>query len=213
MIGHRRHRSRSGPLDIHGADPARHRPRARAGPVGVPADLLERSPAAGAVAVRLERLRRRVDGEGVRRRAAHRDARRRHRLLPPRPRDLRSGRLPPRPPPPRADDDRRTGRLAAAAVHGAGGRGRGCARGHHRREPRDAGDHRRVPHPRWAAARCRRPDHRAAQDRGVSAPATPSPSARPKRWRSTRAPLARASRSRPAASCASIATPPRASAS
>ena len=45
------------------ADLPRHRPRHRPGPAGVPADLVERPPAARAVAVRLGRLRRRLGVE------------------------------------------------------------------------------------------------------------------------------------------------------
>ena len=48
------------------ADPPRHRPRSRPGAVGVPADLVERAPAARPVAVRVGRLRL---GRGRRRRS------------------------------------------------------------------------------------------------------------------------------------------------
>ena len=59
------------------ADPPRHRARPRPGTVGVPADLVERAPAARPVAVRVGRLRLGRGREGVRRRPAPRHARRR----------------------------------------------------------------------------------------------------------------------------------------
>ena len=70
--------SRTAPRAHH----PRHRARPRPGPRRVPAHLVERTSPAGAVGVRLERLRQRVHREGVRRGAPPRHADRRRRLLP-----------------------------------------------------------------------------------------------------------------------------------